>query len=512
MATRGRGARKYFFFFREARVVAWSREARHRSGFGTRAKARDDSTDDGFDTPRRADPLARGAPRHARGAPRGREKFGPEGRATSVELKNFARRDLIQSPKRRSCSPAHTPAATLRRRTRAGARASSAPLAPLDPGARCRASRRCFASPPRPPRAWRARAWLLRLRVPPRSRSRRRHRARATTSRPRLHPPQLRRPLPAPRARRAGGGVVPRDGVEQVHGAVARVHGHRARSERSRRARGGGCVPPPRARRGPRGVRRRRPARRGGEEQPRGALSVTEALRGGRGAVRGGGGGVGAPATAAAASRVRRRDAQPRRVSPRAATPKARTTRTRPRRGRNARRSGRTTRTTPRPCSTRRRRSARAATARARRRSSSRPLAILERAGQGESSPALRRRERLAQVQGDVLGEPRRGGGDAAEGRARAREEAVRRCDEGSGEHPARDEHPRDRPPDCASRRSPLPSARSRRRRGAREFSERARAMGRGARRDARRRGRARVGLSVWGRGARVGSRDGVAG
>ena len=67
-------------------------------------------------------------------------------------------------------------------------------------------------------------------------------------------------------------------------------------------------------------------------------------------------------------------------------------------------------------------------------------LAILERAGQGESSPALRRRERLAQVQGDVLGNHA-----AAETTrrkvARAREEAVRRCDEGSGEHPARDEH-----------------------------------------------------------------------
>ena len=69
-------------------------------------------------------------------------------------------------------------------------------------------------------------------------------------------------------------------------------------------------------------------------------------------------------------------------------------------------------------------------------------LAILERAGQGESSPALRRRERLAQVQGDVLGN--HAAAEATRRKvARAREEAVRRCDEGSGEHPARDEHPR---------------------------------------------------------------------
>ena len=69
-------------------------------------------------------------------------------------------------------------------------------------------------------------------------------------------------------------------------------------------------------------------------------------------------------------------------------------------------------------------------------------LAILERAGQGESSPALRRRERLAQVQGDVLGN--HAAAEATRRKvARAREEAVRRCDEGSAEHPARDEHPR---------------------------------------------------------------------
>ena len=149
---------------------------------------------------------------------------------------------------------------------------------------------------------------------------------------------------------------------------------------------------------------------------------------------------------------------------PRAATPKARTTRTRPRRGRNARRSGRTTRTTPRPCSTRRRRSARAATARARRRSSSR-RSPSERAGQGESSPALRRRERLAQVQGDVLGNHA-----AAEATRRkvARARARRRCGDatrGAASIPRGTSIiPGDRPPDCASRRSPLPSARSRRR------------------------------------------------
>ena len=161
--------------------------------------------------------------------------------------------------------------------------------------------------------------------------------------------------------------------------------------------------------------------------------------------------GVGAPLRRAASASGLRRTT--RRVSPRARRRQRRVRRVRGREGRNARRWAAPPglRRDPVPRGE--------ASARARRRARRRPRARRsERAGQGESSPALRRRERLAQVQGDVLGN--HAAAEATRRKvARAREEAVRRCDEGSGEHPARTHHPRGSASGQRPRRSPLPSA-----------------------------------------------------
>ena len=182
-----------FFFFekhesspgRERRVTdpASGRERRSRRLDGRR-----------LHTPRRADPLRRAEARAGRA--RGRENLAR--RSSHLRrVEKIARRDLIRPQTQELLSCAHPRRDASAPHTRVRARVVRAARSPT-PGRDVR-PRRCFASPPRPPRACvrapgffvsRCRLALGAVDVI----------ARATTSRPRLH---LRRPsLPSPRSTR----------------------------------------------------------------------------------------------------------------------------------------------------------------------------------------------------------------------------------------------------------------------------------------------------------------------